>query len=183
MSAKELNKELEKINPKWIILVETSADNVSEVGASAMKSFMKEGFTGIVLSASRPCKNLFSIYEDKGIETEKLFILDTVCKSQSKKTPEFDNVIHLNNAASLTDISISFTEIMKNIKGDKFFFLDSINTMLIHNDAKVFTKFIHSIMTRMRMNDVGGILMSIENNTDKDVRAEIAQLCDKILKV
>ena len=44
-------------------------------------------------------------------------------------------------------------------------------------------KFIHSILTKMRTNNVSGLLISLEAETDKEVRAEIAQLCDKIIKV
>jgi len=35
----------------------------------------------------------------------------------------------------------------------------------------------------MRINNVSGLLISLETETDKDLRAEIAQLCDKIIKV
>ena len=35
----------------------------------------------------------------------------------------------------------------------------------------------------MRENNVSGLLISLEAETDREVRAEIEQLCDKIIKI
>lgn len=55
--------------------------------------------------------------------------------------------------------------------------------MLIHNEPYVFARFIHSILTRMRINGIGGLLISISDRTNREIRAEIAQLCDKVIKI
>ena len=34
----------------------------------------------------------------------------------------------------------------------------------------------------MRIKGIGGILISLEGDTNKEVRAEIAQLCDRVIK-
>jgi archaellum biogenesis ATPase FlaH len=72
---------------------------------------------------------------------------------------------------------------MERVKGKKFIFIDSINTLLIYNQPNTLAKFIHSILTKMRINNVSGLLISLESETNKEVRAEIAQLCDGIIKV
>ena len=64
-----------------------------------------------------------------------------------------------------------------------FIFFDSITTMLIHNEPYVFARFMHSIFTRMRLNGIGGIMISMTDRTNREVRAEIAQLCDKVIKI
>jgi len=72
---------------------------------------------------------------------------------------------------------------MKKLNGKKFVFFDSLTTMLIHNEPYVFARFIHSILTRMRLNGVGGVLISLTDSSNYDIRAEIAQLCDKVIKI
>ena len=84
---------------------------------------------------------------------------------------------------ALTDISLFITERLKNTNGKKFVFFDSITTMLIHNEPYVFARFIHSILTRMRLSGAGGLLISLAEKTNREVRAEIAQLCDKVIKI
>ena len=55
--------------------------------------------------------------------------------------------------------------------------------MLMHNKQNTFIIFIHSLLTKMRIKEIGGILISLEEDTNKEVRAEIAQLCDRVIKV
>ncbi len=91
--------------------------------------------------------------------------------------------LYLESVADLTKISLSISECIKAIKGKKFIFIDSITTMLIHNKPDVYARFIHNILTKMRMSGINGLLISLENETNKEVRAEIAQLCDRVIKV
>jgi hypothetical protein len=55
--------------------------------------------------------------------------------------------------------------------------------MLIHNKPEVFAQFIHGILTKLRIGGINGLLISLENETNKEVHAEIAQLCDRIVKI
>ena len=55
--------------------------------------------------------------------------------------------------------------------------------MLIHNNHSVFARFIHSILTKMRINGVGGVLVSLQDYSNKEIRSDIAQLCDKVIKI
>ena len=89
----------------------------------------------------------------------------------------------IDNLSALTDISLSINERINATQGKKFIFFDSLNTMLIHNKPYVFARFVHSILTKMRLNGVGGLLVSLEDNTSREIRAEIAQLCDKVIRI
>jgi len=55
--------------------------------------------------------------------------------------------------------------------------------MLIHNRPGTFACFMHDILTKMRIHKIGGLLISLKETTNKDMRAEIAQLCDKVIKL
>lgn len=80
-------------------------------------------------------------------------------------------------------MSISLNEAMGLIKGKKFIFVDSINTMLIHNSPEIFSKFVYSLLIKMHSNLVSGILIILKDDASKKVYNEIAQLCDKIIKI
>ena len=179
---KKMKDELKNIPKDSIVLIETSSDNVFQVAMEAIKILTKNNDRGIVISSSRPYVNLMTNYKRNNIDTNKVFILDLISKSQNAHT-KAENVMFMQNAASLTDISLSVNKYMKKFNGDKFLFIDSINTMLIHNEPMVFARFLHSILTRMRINGVGGLLISLTDATNREVRAEIAQLCDKVITV
>jgi hypothetical protein len=177
----KLEKELNNLPENWIVFLETSAESSLEVNIESVKCFLNKGLEGIVFSASRPFSNLLSIYKENGINIEKIIILDGASKGQKV---ENKNVIFLENLDDLTNISIILSDTYKQLKDFKsFIFFDSVTTMLIYNNPLVFAKFIHSFLVKMRINNEGGILFSLEEETEKKVRAEIAQLCDKVIKI
>ncbi len=183
VKVKSLNQELYGVEEGQIVLLETSAERALEIGLSAMKTMtQKNKATVIILSASRPCTNLLMLYTQNNIKTDRLLILDCVCKTTPASHTELSNIIFLKDVSALTSISLAITESIKKIPGKKIVIIDSINSMIIHNQANTFSQFIHSLLTKMRLLGVGGILLSLEVETDRTVRAKIAQLCDKVVK-
>lgn len=176
---KELENGMSILPSSWIILLEASVDNALEVSMKSIKFFVDRGMNAIILSSSRPYTNLLDIYKKNGIDTEKIIILDGVTKGQKA----VENVIFLENLNDLTSTSITLRDTFQKIKEKKFLFLDSITSMLIYNDSRIFAKFIHSVLVKMRINNESGVLFSLEEETKKEVRAEIAQLCDKVIKI
>ena len=47
---------------------------------------------------------------------------------------------------------------------------------------KIFKNVTNSILTKMRINNVSLLLISLEAETNKEIRAELTQLCDKMIK-
>jgi len=179
---KKLEEELNGIPDDYIILIETTAEKAFEVSNASIKFLEQRNEKGIIVSANRPYANLVNVYEKNGIDVSKMFILDCVSKNLNGHT-RADNVFFIENLSSLTDISLSINEKIDSIDGKKFLFFDSVTTMLIHNKPYVFARFIHNVLTKMRLNCMGGLLISLQDNTNREIRAEIAQLCDKVIRI
>ncbi|PIN81172.1 hypothetical protein COV11_02555 [Candidatus Woesearchaeota archaeon CG10_big_fil_rev_8_21_14_0_10_30_7] len=179
----KFTKELSNCLEGGIVLVETSASKILEVHLEAVKWLSKQKYTQIILSTTRPCKNLLELYQKNNIDTDKLIILCTCCKEKNNTKQEKNNIIHIKNNSSLLEITFSLGECIKLIKAKKTIFIDSINTLLIHNEPNSLAKFIHSVLTKMRLNNVSGLLISLDLKMDKEIRAEIAQLCDRVIRV
>lgn len=183
IDTKLIAKELNNLDEGTIVLIETTTEKILEVNLAVVKWLSGKKYTQIILSTSRPCHNLISLYKKNNIDISKIIILCALCQEKDKNKPENRNVIHLSSSSSLTEISLSLSKGMESIKDKKIIFIDSINTLLIHNKPDTLVKFIHSVLTKMRINEVSGLLISLETETNHEVRAEIAQLCDKVMKV
>lgn len=180
---KKLREQLRNIPDDYIILIETTPEKAFELGLALVKFFSDKNDSGIIVSANRPYSNLVSVFTKNGIDVSKMFILDCISKSQNADI-EADNVAFMDNVSALTDISLSINERIRETNGQKkFIFFDSILTMLIHNNPYVFARFVHSVLTMMRLSGVGGVLVSLNEDGNKEIRAEIAQLCDKVIKI
>src|SRR3989344_2772727 len=107
---KKLAKEFNNLEKWAIVLIETTASKILEVHLAAVKWLSDKKYTQIILSASRPCKNLLNLYKKNNIDTNKIIILCAVCQEKEKKEQENNNVIHLLSSSSLTEISLSLSK-------------------------------------------------------------------------
>jgi hypothetical protein len=177
-------QEIDNLPDNWIVLMETSAEKALEASLSMIKHLINEkDYFGIIVSASRPYKNYVNLYEYRGIDTDKILFIDCISKSHGAELEETGNVMYLEAPSDLTNISLAITESIEKINLKKFVFIDSVTTMLIYNTPKIFARFVHGILTKLRISGVSGLLVSLEKETDTEMQAQIVQLCDKIIKV
>ncbi|MEA3458084.1 MAG: ATPase domain-containing protein [Candidatus Thermoplasmatota archaeon] len=180
----DISQEFSGLPDEWIVLAETSAEKTLGNSLSMIKYLVNDkDYVGIIVSASRPYNNLANIYQQKGIDTNKILFIDCISKSQSVELEEAGNVVYQEAVSDLTNISLSIKTVMDKIPEKKFVFIDSITTMLIHNTSEIFARFIHGMITKLRIKGVSGLLLSVEEETDEHIRFQIADLCDKVIKV
>jgi len=178
-----LEQELKHLPENWIFMLETSAEKSLNVNIQAMKILTHKLLSPIYISTSRICTDLIKIYSKNNIDVDKIFILCFFCKFQRVSTKDTEKVIHFSNVSTLTKISLDLTGIKGFFKhGKTFFFLDSI-TGSMYKNPKVLAKFVHRILVKMRISNINGILIAIEEDIDRGIRAEIAQLCDKVIRI
>ena len=180
---KILEKEFKGIPKGKIVLLEMPSENVLGISINTIKILTDMGYNCIVLSANLPYPNLISLFKENSIDIGKVFILDCVCKNLDLDVKKADNVVFINSITDLTNISICISECADRIKGNKIILIDTIATMLIHNNPNTFAIFLHTLLTKMRLKGISGILFSLEDEPNKEVRTEIAQLCDRVIKV
>jgi hypothetical protein len=178
----KIEEEFNDLPEDYIVFIETSAEKSFEVSTALVKYLSEKNDKGIIISANRPYANLLGVYQKNDINVSKMFILDCLSKSQHADIPN-EQVSFIANLSALTDISLSLDENMSNTEGKKFIFFDSLTTMLIHNQPYTLARFIHNILTKMRLKGVGGVIISLYDNSHREIRAEIAQLCDKVIKI
>ena len=178
-----LKKEFQILPKDSIILIETTPEKIFSLGLEVVKHFSKISDSGIIVTTNRPYSNLVGLFTKNGVDLEKMFFLDCISKSHNADFKS-NKVTFIDNISALTDISVSINQRIHETNGKKkFVFFDSIPNMVIHNNPHVFASFIHSVLTMMRLNGVRGVLVSIKEGNNKEIRAEIIQLCDKVITI
>ncbi|MFZ5500830.1 MAG: DUF7504 family protein [Candidatus Micrarchaeota archaeon] len=168
--------------PDAIVLLEADPEDAGKRGMAAIKTGISKGGKAVIISANRPYKTLMAAYRKNGIDSQRVMVIDCVSKPNNAEIEEADNVLYLESLTDLTDILLSVRDAIGAKAGRQFIFLDSITTMLIYNKPDTYARFIHNLLTMMRVKRVGGILLYVAGGAGQEVRAEIVQLCDKVIK-
>ncbi len=179
---KIIEEELTNLHKGWVALAESDENYARDVNLGTLRYLIEEGYTGVIISAYKESKDLIEEYKENGIDVGKIIIIDCVPHKIVKREK---NIVHISSRTALDEIEETVEDALDALKGKNFVFLDSVTTMLIYNNTEDFERFIHNILTKIRLDkdNTGGILFSLEKGIKRDIRSEITQLCDKVIKI
>jgi len=178
MKMKKIEQNIKKLDDEEIALLEASPEHTSEAYVSTLKTLLSTK-TIIIISMSKPSTSLFKIWKKNGIDSNKMFILDAVSQTASSSA---GNVINTDGPTALTKLSLALDAALKLIKAKKIVLIDSIPSMLIYNSPNVVVHFIHNLLTKIRLQEIGCVILSSTKGVPEDVRAEITQLSDLVIR-
>jgi hypothetical protein len=64
----------------------------------------------------------------------------------------------------------------------KLVFLDSVNTLSLHNDEKIMQEFVHYLINALRVRQVPSVVLSIVDQTPEDLEIILKLVCDEVIE-
>jgi len=115
------------------------------------------------------------------VDASRIFFIDCITHKSSKDA-DLPHCMVLDGPKNVTQIGIAVSKAMMSVKGEKTIFLDSLSTMLIHNDSSVVGRFSSFLMGKMKDVGVDGCVMALTSDMDKDVLKFAQTIADKVEK-
>jgi hypothetical protein len=79
-------------------------------------------------------------------------------------------------------MSIAATNVLKKFEQEKtVIFLDSVNAMLIHSSSADLSKFIHFLISKLRIMNIAGILLAVEKGLDPVLLTQLTTFADEVV--
>ena len=171
------NKLASVAKKKGIYVIISPPNKYKSVNATVLKYYtVKKKKNGIYVSLNKGYESVIENLKEKGVEISKLYFIDGITRTIDKEK-EAENCTFVPNPGALTELSLGIATAAKTKKFD-FLFLDSINTLLIYNDLKTTEKFTHYLTAMIRSANIGGILLSLDEESSNKLIQIITQFCD-----
>ncbi len=181
-----LEKEIDSIKPNSVVLFVVSGKNYHTINLEILRTtIQKKKFSGIYITVNRPFKSLKKYLEENKIDTERIFFIDMITKTAKEKMEITRNCLYIPSPTNLTDLGIAISEALSAMKdaSKKFLFLDSLSTLLIYNSKEVVAKFVHYLVTKVKILGLIGLMISIEKQIDEKLMYLLLEMCDKAVEV
>jgi KaiC/GvpD/RAD55 family RecA-like ATPase len=178
----KLEKELKNLK-EYIALATVSAKDYQKTNLEIIKHLTdKENIPGVYITLNKPFKTIEKLFKDKNIDTRIIIFIDAVTKTVGGEIRKTANCLFIGSPEDLSDISIAMDQAVTAIPSkEKFVFFDSLNTLLIYNQASTVARFIHFLASKMRVWKVRGIIVSLQKEKSKELIDELMQFCDVTL--
>jgi hypothetical protein len=182
-SLEKLGDELSKLPDNFVVSVIIPSDYYKSVSMYMLNYLLNEKqHNGAYISLNRPFDNLLTMFDEKQINHSGLFFIDGITKRLSGMTTDHDNVVFLDGPENLTDMGIAlhkYTSVTNSKKS--FIYIDSVSTLCIHNSIERVQKFIHYLSGKMRLWGINGVMVALNEDTDKRILSELTQFSDKVI--
>ncbi|MDD4127377.1 MAG: hypothetical protein PHV39_06795 [Methanomicrobium sp.] len=170
---------------KKIIIALSPSKTYRENTLLMLKEIQKESsLRTIIICVNQPASFLISLYRKNGIDISRIYFIDAITQYATGTAPKnIENCKFVSKPGDLTSMGIAVTTTLQKFKGDKsLIFLDSVNAMLIHSNSLVLTKFIHFIISKLRIMNIAGILLAIENGIDPVLMTQLTSFADDMIE-
>jgi len=136
------------------------------------------------ISSTIPSRNIVSIFELLGIETSRVFFVDTISHLMPVETEYSDKFLYIESPTMLENIMLKIEYLLRKY-GDKkaMVVLDSVNSMAIHNDLKILSEFLHIFVTSLRNWEAYMVIISLKEQTTQEIRTMLNFVTDETLEV
>jgi hypothetical protein len=170
---------------KRIILALSPSRTYRQNTLQMIKEIQKSGSLHIiVICVNQPAAFLMDFYGHNDIDTSRIFFIDAITQYATGVAPEnVENCRFVSRPNDLTSMGIAVTTILKKFEGEKtLIFLDSVNAMLIHSSTTDLTKFIHFVISKLRIMNIAGILLAVEKGLDPVLLSQLTTFADDLVE-
>ena len=177
----KIKKEINTLPENFVVLTIVPYDKSEEVNLGILKFLINEKKNkGSYIAVNKPYQSITEILGKNKIDSDQLFFIDCMTKKAGGNTKDITNCSFIDTPSNLTSLGIELEKLFKKAEHN-FVFLDSLNMLVQYNNKKQIIQFAHSLLSKVRINNIKGIVVGLHEETDEDLIAELSQLCDKVL--
>ncbi len=167
-----------------IFLVLAAAERLKQKNTDLVRDLTEKGFTVLVITTNQPSAILRRSYGQNGIDLTRIRFIDAITKYALGSVPESaDRTTFISNPANLTDTGIALTGMLHELQSEETCILfDSISTMLIYLPSTHISKFIHFVTNKLRLLDVAGIFLAVEEGLDPVMLSQLTTFVDRVVR-
>jgi hypothetical protein len=171
-------------NHKRIILALSPSRSYRENTLQMIKGIQKGNPHIILICVNQPAAFLLDFYQRNGVDTRRIFFIDAITQYAIGSAEEStDTCKFVSKPNDLTAIGIAVTTTLKKFEKEKtVIFLDSVNAMLIHTSSADLLKFIHFIISKLRIMNIAGILLAVEKGLDPILLSQLTTFADETVE-
>jgi len=133
----------------------------------------------IYVNLNKSFPSLLQFFEQNAINIEKFIIIDPITKSSELKGLNTDQLIHVSSISALTELSITINKVLDKTKADALI-LDSLSTLLIYNDESLITRFVHSLIGKVRRSGSTVVLPILQGDSKTNLIEDLSMFVDNI---
>ncbi len=171
---------IDAINESQITMIILSEDKYNQQRISLAEIIAKNYKKVCYITNNKPYITIVKDFKKLNIDLEKFVFIDI--SPAGGKLASSEKCIVIRSASDLNELGVQFSILSNKTKFDNVLF-DSIGTLEVYADSKTITKFIHDIITKVRMAESKILLMTSSGEKSSQVSKDLYMFVDKVINL
>jgi KaiC/GvpD/RAD55 family RecA-like ATPase len=179
----QIASALREVSDSAAVSLITDISNYFTAMKEVVRYTEEEGISCVYITSTIPSSVIEEQLTSEGLGADHVFFVDCISYMVGKAPGDSDKVLYIESPTMVETIMLRIQESLKRL-GDKpkLVFLDSVNTMALHNDEKVVQEFVHYLINSLRVREIPSVALSIVDQTPEDLEIILKLVCDEVVE-
>ncbi|HVP97142.1 DUF7504 family protein [Methanoregula sp.] len=165
-----------------LYLLLSAPHDINAMNLQVIKKILASQCTPLIISLNQPSQVLVKSYAKEGIALDQYYVIDAVTQYSGGSPLPNEHIRYVHHPADLTGLGIAITESLHHIPSRRICIIfDSVSMLLIHIPSASASKFLHFVINKLKISEISGVFLCVENGLDPSILAQMEAFVDKIV--
>lgn len=180
--AATVGKKLEEVGPAVALALQLPVARYFDVLRGLVEFAQVKGLKVIYITAAVPAKTILATFEALEIDTKDLSFVDCISQMIMSEREVSGKIIYVESPTILENIVLKVEFLMRGMgPGQRLVVVDSINSLALHNDAKMLSEFLHVLISGLSPREAYPVVLTTEEALKPEITELLALVCDQIV--
>jgi KaiC/GvpD/RAD55 family RecA-like ATPase len=178
--------KLNEVGPSVAVALEFSMSAYFDVLRGLVDNFAREkGLQCIYITSAVPARTIQGTLEALEIDPSGISFVDTISQMiMEKMERENRSIIYVESPTVLENVVLKVDYLTRKLDvGPKLVVVDSINSLAIHNDAKMLSEFLHVLISGLSAKEAYPVILSMQEQLRPEVHEMLTLVCDRVINL
>ncbi|MFH0971078.1 MAG: hypothetical protein V1835_00775 [Candidatus Micrarchaeota archaeon] len=177
-----LKDNLQGLPDNYIVLLLSSSNTYLETNIQLLRGLIEGGHVIIYVTMIRPAAVLSKLFDENKIDKDKVYVVDCVTTLTQQYTKHTSHEVYVQ-PNNLSAIAMAVNEMALSLEGRKVVIFDSPTTLMVYNSLNEIMKFALFLTSKIRLENLRGILLSVEEDSGSDILNGLKHVSDKVINL
>jgi KaiC/GvpD/RAD55 family RecA-like ATPase len=178
--------KLNEVGPSVAVALEFPMGAYFDVLRGLVDNFARaKGVQTVYITSAVPARTIQGTLEALEIDASGISFIDTISQMIMERLDrDNSSIIYVESPTVLENIVLKVDYLTRKLKpGPKLVVVDSINSLAIHNDAKMLSEFLHVLISGLSAKEAYPVILSMQEQLRPDVHEMLSLVCDRVINL
>lgn len=182
--AVEVGRTLDEAGPSVATVMQFPMSHYFEVLRGLVDFARSRDLSMVYITAAVPARTISLTFDALDIDASNITFVDCISQMMMSDRDVSGKTIYVESPTVLENIILKVAFLMRRAgETPQLAVVDSINSLSLHNDAKMLSEFLHVLISSLSSKDAYPVVLATKESMRPDIAEMLALVCDQTVEL